>query len=96
MILFYSQHKLKGAQRDKVRQFISLTNLSEKAAISCLAQHNWRLDIASDSFFTEPEAYIRETRQSIDKKKLDALYNMLKGILLSCRSYKWTKFFVFG
>nr|CAB3236507.1 DCN1-like protein 1 [Phallusia mammillata] len=70
-------HKLKGPQREKVRQFISLTNLSEKSAISCLVHNNWRLDIASDSFFSHPESY-RDSRQAVDKRKLEALYNSLK------------------
>ncbi|XP_076806760.1 DCN1-like protein 1 [Clavelina lepadiformis] len=68
-------HKLKQSQREKVRQFMQLTNLSEKAAISCLARHDWRIDIASDSFFTEPELYVRE---KLDKYKLESLYNSLR------------------
>uniref|UniRef100_H2ZK98 Defective in cullin neddylation protein n=1 Tax=Ciona savignyi TaxID=51511 RepID=H2ZK98_CIOSA len=73
------QHKLKSSQREKVRQFVSLTNLGEKAAISCLSKHDWRLDIASDSFFNEPEAYFTERRTYVEKRKLESLFNALKG-----------------
>uniref|UniRef100_H2ZKA2 Defective in cullin neddylation protein n=1 Tax=Ciona savignyi TaxID=51511 RepID=H2ZKA2_CIOSA len=72
-------HKLKSSQREKVRQFVSLTNLGEKAAISCLSKHDWRLDIASDSFFNEPEAYFTERRTYVEKRKLESLFNALKG-----------------
>nr|XP_002129309.2 DCN1-like protein 1 [Ciona intestinalis] len=75
-------HKLKSSQREKVRQFISLTNLSEKSAISCLAKHDWRLDIASDSFFSEPESYVVSDRRShVERRKLEALFNALKDPL---------------
>uniref|UniRef100_H2ZKA1 Defective in cullin neddylation protein n=1 Tax=Ciona savignyi TaxID=51511 RepID=H2ZKA1_CIOSA len=69
----------KSSQREKVRQFVSLTNLGEKAAISCLSKHDWRLDIASDSFFNEPEAYFTERRTYVEKRKLESLFNALKG-----------------
>lgn len=59
-----------------MRQFVQLTNLNEKIAITCLAKHDWRSDIALDSFFTEPELY---TRERLDKGKLEALYNSLRG-----------------
>ncbi|UYV80896.1 DCUN1D1 [Cordylochernes scorpioides] len=72
------QHKLKSSQRDKVRQFIAFTQTGEKTAINCLAQHDWKLDVASDSYFQNPEYYYREQRQQVDKKKLEHLYNRYK------------------
>ena len=72
----FLQHKLKQSQREKVRQFLQLTNVNEKTAVLCLAKHEWRLDIALDSFFTEPETYLRER---LDRGKLEALYNSLRG-----------------
>jgi len=74
---FIFQHKLKQSQREKVRQFLQLTNVNEKTAVLCLAKHDWRLDIALDSFFTEPETYLRER---LDRGKLEALYNSLRGL----------------
>jgi len=68
-------HKLKGSQRDRCKEFISLTQTGEKTALYCLERHGWKLDIALDSYFANPEVYYRETRSSIDKKKLDQVYN---------------------
>ncbi|XP_072034213.1 DCN1-like protein 1 [Amphiura filiformis] len=71
-------HKLKSAQREKVRQFIAFTNTGEKTAIYCLQQHDWRLDVASDSYFQQPDVYYREPKASVDKKTLERLYNRYK------------------
>jgi len=68
-------HKLKGSQRDRCKEFIQLTQTGEKTALYCLERHGWKLDIALDSYFANPEVYYRETRSSIDKKKLDQVYN---------------------
>lgn len=71
-------HKLKPAQREKVRQFMAFTQASEKTALYCLSRHDWRLDVASDNYFTEPEFYWRESKPSIERRKLEALFNRLK------------------
>ncbi|KAK2144270.1 hypothetical protein LSH36_772g01025 [Paralvinella palmiformis] len=68
-------HKLKASQRDKVRQFITFTQAGEKTAITCLSHHDWKLDIAVDMFFQNPDRYIKEPKGSIDRKKIEQLFN---------------------
>ena len=36
-----------------------MTQTGEKTAIYCLAQHDWKLDIALDNYFANPEVYFR-------------------------------------
>lgn len=71
-------HKLKSSQKEKVRQFVSFTNTGEKTAINCLSAHEWRMDIATDSYFQHPERYYKETPVAIDKKKIVQLYEKYK------------------
>ncbi|KAJ8969827.1 hypothetical protein NQ317_019534 [Molorchus minor] len=70
-------HKLKSSQREKVKKFISFTQTGENTAIYCLTQNDWKLDLASDNYFQNPDAYYKEPR-SVDKKKLETLYNRYK------------------
>lgn len=67
------QHKLKSSQRDKVKKFVSFTQTGESTAIYCLAANDWKLDLASDNYFQNPDAYYREPK-CVDRKKLDTLY----------------------
>ena len=70
-IFWFQQNKLKSSQKDKVRQFMIFTQSSEKTAVSCLSQNDWKLDVATDNFFQNPELYIRESvKGSLDRKKL--------------------------
>lgn len=78
-ISFKLQHKLKFSQRDKVKKFITFTQTGEQTAIYCLAQNDWKLDLASDNYFQNPEAYYKEPKNSVDKKKLEILYSKYQG-----------------
>ncbi|GBP02008.1 DCN1-like protein [Eumeta japonica] len=64
------QNKLKSTQRDKVKKFISLTQTGEQTAIYCLQQNDWKLDLASDNYFQNPEYYYRE----LDRKRIEQLF----------------------
>ncbi|XP_054163210.1 DCN1-like protein [Oppia nitens] len=64
-------HKLKSTEKAKVRQFMQLTNCSEKIAFNCLIQNEWRLEVACDAFFTNPDIYMK----TVDKKRIDQLFN---------------------
>ncbi|CAH0393934.1 unnamed protein product [Bemisia tabaci] len=68
-------YKLKSAQREKVRKFIAFTQTGESTAINCLAQNDWKLELASDNYFQNPEAYYKEPKNSVDRRKLEVLFN---------------------
>lgn len=54
---------------------MQFTNTNEKTAIFCLQQFNWQLEIASDMYFQNPEAFQRDlTKTSLDRRKLEATY----------------------
>ena len=81
-----SQHRSSKSaqreQRERAREFASLTQTGEKTALFCLAQHDWKLDIALDNYFANPELYYRETKAvTVDRKKLEAMYNKYRGKL---------------
>ena len=61
--LFSYQHRSSKSaqreQRERAREFASLTQTGEKTALFCLSQHDWKLDIALDNYFANPEAYYR-------------------------------------
>lgn len=78
-IFILLQHKLKLSQRDKVKKFITFTQTGEQTAIYCLAQNDWKLDLASDNYFQNPEAYYKEPKNSVDKKKLEILFSRYQG-----------------
>ncbi|XP_065840948.1 DCN1-like protein 1 [Oscarella lobularis] len=71
-------HKLKPSQREKVQRFIAFTNTSERTAIHCLSQHEWRLDISTDNYFINPDRYYKETRITADKKKLNQTFDKFR------------------
>ena len=78
-ILVLFQHRLKSSQREKAREFAALTQTGEKTALFCLAHHDWKLDLALDSYFANPELYYKEPKVSVDRKKLETLYSKYKG-----------------
>lgn len=60
-----------------MKKFISFTQTGENTAIYCLTQNDWKLDLASDNYFQNPDAYYKEPR-NVDKRKLEALYSKYK------------------
>ncbi len=73
------QNKLKSSQKDKVRQFMIFTQSNEKTALNCLSQNDWKLDAATDNFFQNPDLYIQNLKATLDRKKLEQLYNRYRG-----------------
>lgn len=56
------------------------TQSSEKTAVCCLSQNDWKLDVATDNFFQNPELYVRESlKGSLDRKRLEQLYHRYRG-----------------
>jgi DCN1-like protein 1/2 len=82
-MLLLLQHKLKSSQRDKVKKFIAFTQTGENTAIFCLSQNDWKLDLASDNYFQNPDVYFREPKISVDKKKLEQLFTRYRGSVMT-------------
>ncbi|KTG01957.1 hypothetical protein cypCar_00009099 [Cyprinus carpio] len=70
-----NMNKLKSSQKDKVRQFMIFTQSNEKTALNCLSQNDWKLDVATDNFFQNPDLYVQNLKGTLDRKKLEQLYN---------------------
>ncbi|XP_068628654.1 DCN1-like protein 1 [Battus philenor] len=69
-------NKLKSSQRDKVKKFVAFTQTSESTAIYCLSQNDWKLDLASDNYFQNPEAYYKDSvKSAVDRKRVEQLFN---------------------
>lgn len=61
------------------------TQAPDKIAITCLTAHDWRLEVACDAYFSNPDQYARgasddrsspsSSSSSVDKKKLDGWFN---------------------
>lgn len=53
-----------------MKKFIGLTQTGEQTAIYCLNQNEWKLDLASDNFFQNPNLYYRE----LDRKRIEQMF----------------------
>ena len=59
---------------------MAFTRAGKRTAICCLAQNEWRLDVATGSFFQKPGLFHQEfMSSSVDRWKLEQLYNRYKG-----------------
>ncbi|KAI1297279.1 Lipase maturation factor 2 [Halotydeus destructor] len=70
-----TMNRLKSSQKEKVRQFIAFTSTGEKTAINCLSQYEWKIDLATDAYFNNPEQFNCEPRSTVDKWKLEQLFS---------------------
>lgn len=71
---------MKSSQKDKVKKFIAFTQTGESTAIFCLSQNDWKLDLASDNFFQNPDVYYKEPKSTVDRKKIEQLYIKYRGM----------------
>jgi hypothetical protein len=90
-----SQFSTKSKQREKiVAQFVTFTQANEKSATLFLNNHDWKLDLAVDAYFLSLDSSRAggggggggrnnnsntNNSTSIDRKKLDALWNNYKS-----------------
>lgn len=59
------------------------TQSNEKTALNFLAQNDWKLEVATDKFFQNPELYVPNIKGALDKRKLEQLYNRYRGVQLT-------------
>ncbi|TRY67172.1 hypothetical protein TCAL_03086 [Tigriopus californicus] len=81
-------NRIKSAHRDRLREFMSLTQTTERVAIQCLSVHDWKLDIALDAYFSHPDYFhgggggqppmVSGRAPAVDRRKLEQLYNKYK------------------
>jgi len=72
---------------------MAFTQASEKTALHCLTVHDWKLDVAVDNYFQLPERYSRDTKPTLDRRKIEQIFNKYKGFTL--RSDVIRKYLIF-
>jgi len=70
---------LNRQQREKVGNFQTVTGAPAKLATEFLKRHNWSIDSAVDTFFTEGHSYPSKPVATVDSKKLDAFFRKYKA-----------------
>lgn len=76
-----------------MKQFCSLTHCGEKTAICCLSLHDWKMDVATDSYYSNPAYYSRDHQNAsagtssshkasggAERKKAESIFNKYKGM----------------
>lgn len=59
-----------------MKKFVAFTQTTESTAIFCLSQNDWKLDLASDNYFQNPDAYHKDPlKTTVDRKKIEQLFN---------------------
>ncbi|CAF0968639.1 unnamed protein product [Brachionus calyciflorus] len=91
---------ISSKQKQKVlAQFMNFTQANEKNAIVLLNQHDWKLDLAVDAYYLSLDSgpsrrgqeSTSSSRSTVDKKKLDQLWNLYKDSSLPSHSEKMTQ-----
>uniref|UniRef100_A0AC34FNR0 Defective in cullin neddylation protein n=1 Tax=Panagrolaimus sp. ES5 TaxID=591445 RepID=A0AC34FNR0_9BILA len=69
-------NRLNRAQKDKVKQFIGLTESSEENAIAFLQATNWNLELSADNYYTNPPQQLARSSstQSQNVKGYDNMF----------------------
>jgi hypothetical protein len=81
-----SQYSSKNKQRERiVAQFMNFTQSNEKNAVNFLNQHDWKLDLAVDAYYLSLDSggkrgESNKTSLNIDRKKLDQIWSLYRGI----------------
>ena len=80
---------------------MALTQTPDKIAMACLNAHDWKLDIALDSYFSNPEYFHngqlphgygggggghQQRAPKVDKRSLEASYNRYRGKILTFKT----------
>lgn len=79
---------------------MTFTQASENVAIYCLAKNDWKLEQASDNYFQNPVEYdtakiSSHLSYSVDKRKLEAMYNRYRGNIYFLLKFVGTYYLLF-
>lgn len=64
---------------------MAFTHSNEKVGLQCLAHYDWKLDIAIDHYFQNPDRFSQHSsssmysRPSVDRRKIEQLFLRYKG-----------------